>query len=152
MGFGSYGSWTQTQTQSTDSIAVAHGFSCSKACGIFPDQGSNLCSLHWQADSYPLRHQGSVIALITTAKSLLLQKGTWPKVLRIRMWASSRVVLVVKNLPDNARDIRDAGSISGSERSPRRRNGNPLQYSCLENSMDRGDRWATVHRTVKSWV
>ena len=133
-----------TQTRSTDSVAVAHGLSCSKACGIFPDQGSNLCSLRWQADSYPLRHQGSVIALITTVKSLLLPKGTWPKILRIRMRASSWVVLVVKNLPANARDIRDPGSIPGSERSPRERNGNPLQYSCLENSMDIGDWWATL--------
>ena len=38
---------------------MAHGLSCSAACGIFPDQGSNPCSLHWQADSQPLRHQGS---------------------------------------------------------------------------------------------
>ena len=38
---------------------VAHGPSCSAACGIFPDQGSNPCPLHWQADSQPLRHQGS---------------------------------------------------------------------------------------------
>ena len=37
----------------------AHGLSCSAACGIFPDQGSNPCPLHWQADSQPLRHQGS---------------------------------------------------------------------------------------------
>ena len=41
------------------SAIVAHGPSCSAACGIFPDQGSNLCPLHWQADSQPLRHQGS---------------------------------------------------------------------------------------------
>ena len=41
------------------SVAVAHGSSCSAACGIFPDQGSNPCPLHWQADSQPLRHQGS---------------------------------------------------------------------------------------------
>ena len=41
------------------SVAVAHGPSCSAACGIFPDQGSNPCPLHWQADSQPLRHQGS---------------------------------------------------------------------------------------------
>ena len=40
-------------------VAVAHGLSCSAACGIFPDQGSNPCSLHRQADSQPLRHQGS---------------------------------------------------------------------------------------------
>ena len=41
------------------SVVVAHGPSCSVACGIFPDQGSNPCRLHWQADSQPLRHQGS---------------------------------------------------------------------------------------------
>ena len=41
------------------SVIVAHGPSCSAACGIFPDQGSNPCPLHWQADSQPLRHQGS---------------------------------------------------------------------------------------------
>ena len=41
------------------SVIVAHGPSCSAACGISPDQGSNPCPLHWQADSQPLRHQGS---------------------------------------------------------------------------------------------
>ena len=41
------------------SVVVAHGPSCSMACGIFPDQGSNPCPLHWQADSQPLRHQRS---------------------------------------------------------------------------------------------
>ena len=41
------------------SVVVAHGPSCSVACGIFPDQGSNPCPLHWQADSQPLRRQGS---------------------------------------------------------------------------------------------
>ena len=41
------------------SAIVAHGPSCSAACGILPDQGSNPCPLHWQADSQPLRHQGS---------------------------------------------------------------------------------------------
>ena len=45
--------------QSTSSVVVAHGFSCSVACGIFPDQGSNPFPLHWQADSQPLHHQGS---------------------------------------------------------------------------------------------
>ena len=50
----------------------------------------------------------------------------------------SQVVLVVKNLPANAGDERDVGSILGSGRSPGGENGNPLQYSCLENSMDRG--------------
>ena len=45
--------------QSAGSVAVAHGPSCSVACGILPDQGSNPCPLHWQADSQPLHHQGS---------------------------------------------------------------------------------------------
>ena len=47
----------------TGSVVVAYGPSCSAACGIFPDQGSNPCPLHWQADSQPLRHQGSPIHL-----------------------------------------------------------------------------------------
>ena len=50
---------------------------------------------------------------------------------------NSHVVLVVKNPPANAGDIRDAGSVPGLERSPGGGHGNPLQYSCLENPMDR---------------
>ena len=48
-----------TGSRRAGSVIVAHGPSCSTACGIFPDQGSNPCPLHWQADSQPLRHQGS---------------------------------------------------------------------------------------------
>ena len=48
-----------TGSRRTGSVVVAHGPSCSAACGIFPDQGLNPCPLHWQADSQPLRHQGS---------------------------------------------------------------------------------------------
>ena len=48
-----------TGSRRAGSAAVAHGPSCSTACGIFPDQGSNPCPLHWQADSQPLHHQGS---------------------------------------------------------------------------------------------
>ena len=48
-----------TGSRRTGSVIVAHGPSYSAACGIFPDQGSNPCPLHWQADSQPLRHQGS---------------------------------------------------------------------------------------------
>ena len=50
----------------------------------------------------------------------------------------------------NAGDIRDLGSIPGSGRSPGERNGNPLQYSCLENPMDGGAWWAAVHGVTKS--
>ena len=48
-----------TGSRRAGSVVVAHGSSCSVACGTFPDQGSNPCALHWQADSQPLRHQGS---------------------------------------------------------------------------------------------
>ena len=48
-----------TGSRRAGSVVVAHGRSCSAACGIFPDQGSNPCPLHWQADSQPLRRQGS---------------------------------------------------------------------------------------------
>ena len=60
------------------------------------------------------------------------------------------MALMVKNLPANAGDIRDAGSIPGLGRSPGERNGYPLQYSDLENSVDRGAWQATVHGVAKS--
>ena len=58
--------------------------------------------------------------------------------------------LVVKNPPANAREIRNSGSIPGLGRSPGEGNGNPLQYSCLGNPMDRGTWWATVHGVTES--
>ena len=62
----------------------------------------------------------------------------------------SQVVLVIKNLPDNAGDVRNAGSIPRLGRSPGVGYGNPLQYSCLENPTDRGLWQATVHGIAKS--
>ena len=59
-------------------------------------------------------------------------------------------MLVVKDLPANAGDVRDAGLISGLGRPPRGGHGNPLQYSCLENPTDRGALWAMVHTVSKS--
>ena len=59
------------------------------------------------------------------------------------------MALVVKNPPANAVDIRDAGSIPGLGRSPGEGHGNPLQYSCLENPVDREARWATVIRSQR---
>ena len=58
---------------------------------------------------------------------------------------------MVKNQPANAGDTGDTGSIPGWGRFPGRGNGNPLQYSCLENSMDRGAWWAEVHGVANSW-
>ena len=60
------------------------------------------------------------------------------------------MALVVKNLPANAGDVRDEGSVPGLGTSPGGGNGNPLQDSFLENAMDRGAWWAIVHRVAKS--
>ena len=64
------------------------------------------------------------------------------------------VALAVKNPPVNTEDFRDTGSVPGSGRSPGGGHGNPLQYSCLENPMDRGAWWATVHGISKgqTWL
>ena len=56
---------------------------------------------------------------------------------------------MAKNLPADAGDVRDVCSTLGSGRSPEGGDGNPLQYSCLENLMDRGAWWATVHGVTK---
>ena len=65
---------------------------------------------------------------------------------------ASQVMLVVKSLSANAGDIRDKGSIHGLGRSPGGGHGNPLQYSCLENPMDRGAWQATVYGVTKSQI
>ena len=98
--------------------------------GIFPTQGSNphlLHLLHWQGKFF-------------TASA------TWeaPYFMRIR---TRQAVLVVRKLPAKAGDL---DSVPGLGRSFRARNGNPLQYSWLEKSMDRGAWWATVHGAPKS--
>ena len=53
-----------TGSRRAGSVIVAHGPNCSAACGIFPDQGSNPCPLHQQADSQPLHHQGSPLKVL----------------------------------------------------------------------------------------
>ena len=64
--------------------------------------------------------------------------------------AASQVKLIVKNPLANAGNVRDESSIPGSRRSPGEGHGNPLQCSCLENPMDKGAWWATVHGVAKS--
>ena len=71
---------------------------------------------------------------------------------RSRVVEASQVALVVKNPPANAGDIKDAGLVPGLGRYPGGEHGNPLQYSCLENPMDRGAWLAIVHRVAKSWA
>ena len=57
-----------TGSRRAGSVVVAHGPRCSTVCGIFPVQGSNPCPLHWQVDSQPLRHQGSLRKLLISVK------------------------------------------------------------------------------------
>ena len=69
------------------------------------------------------------------------------------IYGTSLVAQMVKDLPAMRETwVRDLGSIPGLGRSPGEGNGNPLQYSCLENSMDRGAWWATVHGVAESNV
>ena len=65
---------------------------------------------------------------------------------------ASQVVLVVKSLPANIGDAGDVHSIPGSQRSPGEGNGNQLQFSCLENLMDRRAWWAAVSGVTESWT
>ena len=76
---------------------------------------------------------------------------TWTKTQGVlkQPWAKA---LGVKNLPANARDARDVGAIPGLGRSPGEGNGNPHQYSCLRNPMDRGAWWAIVLGVAKGWT
>ena len=89
-------------------------------------------------DSLQCPHPMSLVAWIHLLRACSVPGG------------ASQVALVVKHLSANVGDIRDVGSIPGSGRSPAGGYGNPLQYSCLENPMDRGAWWTTVHGITKS--
>ena len=82
-------------------------------------------------------------AAVHAATKSWTQLSDWTELMYMN--GASQVVLVVKNPFASAGDMRDSGSIPGSGRSPGGGNGNPLQYSCLENPMDRGNWQATVH-------
>ena len=105
---------------------------------------------------FSLRHSLFVVSeqkCVSLVKSALRSQGktshrrTTPCT---TLYGASQVALVVKNPPANAGDIRDAVSIPGSGRSLGIGSGNPLQYSCLENPMDRGALWAIVYEVKKS--
>ena len=89
----------------------------------------------------PRSHSSAVTRPCSEPRSFLVVPGSM---------RASQVALVVKNPPANAGDTRDMGLLPGSGGSPREGNGNPLQYSCLENPMDRGAWWATVHGVTES--
>ena len=94
--------------------------------------------------------------VINKAASLLASDVTWSTYsvlccLLPHLWAS-QVALVVKNPPASSGNTRDIGSVPQWGGSPRGGPGNPLQYFCLENPMDRGAWWATVHSVAKNWT
>ena len=68
----------------------------------------------------------------------------------MKKYDGPQVVVVIKSPPASVGDVTDSGSVPGSGRSPGGGHGSPLQYSCLENPMDRGAWWATVHGVTKS--
>ena len=121
-----------------------------RACDTpLPRPGPGFLTLTASASDLP---SSSAHALFTAIISLWLIETCWGFGFFFSPPApgASQVALVVKSLPASARDTRDIGSIPGSGRSPGGGHGNPLQYSCLENPMDRGAWRATAHRVAKS--
>ena len=123
--------------------------------GIFLTQGSNphlLHLLHWQAGSLPSAPPRKLLFVWVIPQFTNSEIVLWKVIYRLFiciLWVS-QVVLVVKNPPASAGDVREAGSIPGLGRSPGGGNANPLQYSCLRNPMDRGAWWATFCRVTKN--
>ena len=89
MGFSSW--WLlllwSVDSRAQASVVAVHGFSCCAACGIFPNQGSNPCPLHWQDDSYPLGHQGILGLLLRKS-----HKSSFPMLLI--PWSVARITVI----------------------------------------------------------
>ena len=84
--------------------------------------------------------------------SRILKSSMFEKCCLLYFLQVSQRALVIKNLPANAGDVREVVSVPGLGRSPGGERGNPLQYSCLENPMDRGAWRAPVHGVTQSWA
>ena len=117
------------------------GLVCFAAREIFLDQRSNLHLLHWQADSLPLSHQGNRLHLYLQPLPLGLHDCLSSTSCQI----SNSIRLSWEHEPYSEMQLQ--GSRLCGEG-----NGSPLQYSCLENPVDRGAWWAAVHRVAQSWT
>ena len=110
----------------------------------------------WRFFSFLLRNLILQITLLKGLYKIIKQKQSAKKKANIYKHVcqqrASQLVPAVKNLPANAGNLRVAGSIPGSGRCPGEEHSNPLQHSYLENPMDRGAWWATVHRVTKSRI
>ena len=129
--------------------------------GIFPTQGSNLhllYLLHWQLGSLPLAPPAKPKYIHVAAngkKKIYIYVCVYIYIyiyIYICIYMASQVVLVIKNLPANAGDTRDMGSISELGKFSGEGSGQSLQYFCLENPMDRGTWCAIVHGVAKTWT
>ena len=117
---------------------------------IITHQGNAVkTTVKYTAYIYPYNSAVLLLGTFLGEMNTFIHKKTH---IRIIVIASHQVALVVKNPPTSEGDIRDASLIPGSGRSPGEGNGNPLQYSCLENPVDREACWATVHRVAKTWT
>ena len=104
---------------------------------VLPEQGLNLCLLHWQADSQPLDHRGSSWLVVSILSTIVRKSMGFPG------------GAVVKNPPTTARDV---GSVTGSGWSLGGGSGNPLQYSCLENPMESRLQSMGLQRVRYDWA
>ena len=161
---------TAPRLRNTSSIVVVHGLSCTLARGIIQDQGSNPCLLHWQMDladeffitespgkSCPLHLRDKIklgetdlaswITCIDLIYSIFVAFHFWYSSLHS---GASHVALVVKNLSADAGDINRCRFDPWVGKISYRRNGNPRQYSCLENPTDIGTWQDRVHKLAKS--
>jgi len=128
--------------------------------GGLPSMGSHRVGHDWSSSSIQFLSKEMMLLLKISfdhsLKNYLRHKHTkhnkrpLGKPLAIYIYIPCWVAQLVKKPPANEGDARDTGSNPGSRRSPGEGHGNPLQYSCLGNPMDRGAWWATVHRVTKS--
>ena len=124
--------------------------------GIFPTQGLNLGLLHCRQTLYHLRDQGShykqagVGGAYYQLKYSVIYYHCPEDCISVPCLLTSQIMLVVKHQAASAGVRRNVGRIPESGSSPGGEHSNPLQYPCLENPMNRGVWWATVHRVAKN--